>query len=65
MSGNAYAFYDRIRLVVSEQCGKDYYKTLILTDIDLPFGEKERERIVKFLWKSLRSTIEETGNKKL
>jgi len=49
VSGNAYAFYDRIRRVVSDQRGNDYYKTLILTDIDLLFGEKAKERIVKIL----------------
>ncbi|MBU5435616.1 hypothetical protein [Pseudoflavonifractor sp. MSJ-37] len=42
VSGNAHALYDRIGLVVLYQSGKDYYKTMILTDIDLPFGENEK-----------------------
>ena len=42
VSGNAHALYDRIGLVVIYQRGKDYYKTMILTDIDLPFGENEK-----------------------
>ena len=42
VSGNAHALYDRIGLVVTYPQGNDYYKTLILTDIDLPFGENEK-----------------------
>lgn len=46
---HAHALYDRIGLVVSDQRGKDYYKTLILTDINLLFGEKAKERIVRIV----------------
>ena len=46
---HAHALCDRLGLVVSYQCGKDYYKTLIPTDIDLPFGEKAKERIAKIV----------------
>ncbi len=46
---HAHALCDRIGLVVSDQRGKDYYKTLILTDIDLLFGEKAKGRIVRIV----------------
>ena len=54
VSGNAHALYDRIGLVVLYQSGTDYYKTMILTDIDLPFGddekgEKAKEKIARIV----------------
>ena len=46
---HAHARCDRIGLVVNDQRGNDYYKTLILTDIDLLFGEKAKGRIVRIV----------------
>ena len=60
LSGNAHALYDRIGLVVLYQSGTDYYKTMILTDIDLPFGddekgEKAKEKIARIVIEQFES----------
>lgn len=44
-SGNTHFLFDRVGLLISFPNDQLYYKTEILTDIDLPFDNIKMERI--------------------
>ena len=48
-SGNAHALYDRVGLILTYRHGDNTYKTLIWTDIDLPFSDESMEKIAKLI----------------
>ena len=48
-SGNAHALYDRIGLILTYRHENNTYKTLIWTDIDLPFSDESMEKIAKLI----------------
>lgn len=48
-SGNAHALYDRVGLILTYRHENNTYKTLIWTDIDLPFSDESMEKIAKLI----------------